>query len=239
MRLSEEARKARRKSGRIMTLLEREQGKRRRTRPSEPLEEFILGVLEDRGTFAGARSALRGLREEFVDWNELRVSQPRDIVGVITTLQMPNEKAQGLKNILQAIFREWQELSLEQVYEKRLSRGEAEKFLARFPAASTHAKHRLMLLCMGIDRLPVNGEMLRVAKRAGVLAAHLSFDAGRQELVRIVPSRKYYACYCTFTEHGGTVCLSTRSKCGQCVINRECDSSGDGRARTTRKVGAG
>jgi len=217
-----------------MTVLEREQGRPRRTRPPEPLEEFILGVLEDGGTFAGAQSALRGLRDEFVDWNELRVSQLRDIAGVITALQVPNEKAQGLKSILQVTFRERPELSLEQLYEKRLSRAEAEQFLTRFPAVSTHAKDRLMLLCMGMDRLPVNGEMLRVAKRAGILAAHLSFAAGRQELVRIVPSRNYYTCYCTFTEHGRKVCLNTRSKCGQCVVKKECDSSDNAGAKKAR-----
>ncbi len=236
MSARQETQKARRKVERVLKLLEKRSARPKRVRSENPLEELVIGVLEDGGSLVGAQSALAGLKREFVDWNELRVSDPRDVASVIKRTPEPEKKAEVLKEILRVLFAQHHGFTLQEVSDERFTRKQAAKFLARFPSLGEHAKARLMLLSMGVDELPVNAEMLRVAKRVGMMPAELRFEDASSVLSQLVSRRRYYACYQVLTEHGQNVCLRSRLNCDDCAVGRECDTcyEASSRKRTRR-----
>ena len=67
--------------------LAREHGREPARNPGDtPLDHLVYGIIAGSSPQQKARAAFERLREEFVDWNELRVAEAREIVEHIDRL---------------------------------------------------------------------------------------------------------------------------------------------------------
>ena len=67
----------------LVSLLEPRLGAVRELDEPRPLEQLILLMLARGGTLAKARRALKILQTDYVDWNDVRVTSPREIASKI------------------------------------------------------------------------------------------------------------------------------------------------------------
>src|SRR5262245_30369103 len=68
------------------------------------LEQFLYGVCRENATREQADLAYRNLREQFFDWNEIRVSSPHEVEEVLGDLSEPEQRAERIISFLQEVF---------------------------------------------------------------------------------------------------------------------------------------
>src|SRR5439155_10868311 len=83
-----------------------------------------------------ADRAFRGLREQFFDWNEVRVSSGREVEEAIADLPEAEPRAERLISFLQEVFEADFSFDLEGLRKKGLK--EAAKQLATYQAANDY-----------------------------------------------------------------------------------------------------
>src|SRR5262249_14743622 len=82
---------------------------KKRYQPSEPagrpvLEQLLYSVCREGTTRERADRVFLRLRDRFYDWNEIRVSSPREIANAIADLSSAEVRAQRLLSLLQEVF---------------------------------------------------------------------------------------------------------------------------------------
>ena len=90
-----------RKTRRLRTLLAKHYRLPEGPDPQETvLDRIVMTVLWEDAVPARVRVAFVNLREEFVDWNELRVSVTSDVASILESCGLPGRKGAVLKRIL-------------------------------------------------------------------------------------------------------------------------------------------
>jgi len=115
---------------------------KKRYEPAEPearpvLEQLLYAVLREGSTREQAERAYRALQDRFFDWNEIRVSSPREIEEVFDELPEAETRAQRLVSLLQEVFETTFSFDLEGLHKKGFK--QAAKQLARYQAANDFA----------------------------------------------------------------------------------------------------
>src|SRR5437016_9658270 len=106
---------------RILTQLLTNLKKRYDPPPAEArpvLEQFIYAVCREGTTREQADRAYRSLCERFFDWNEIRVSSPREIEEAMHNLPAADARSQRLVSLLQEVFETTFSFELEGLHKK-------------------------------------------------------------------------------------------------------------------------
>lgn len=103
-----------------------------------PLKELLLGVLSDDMPGRSALIALNRLERFFVDWNEVRVSSPHEVAGVMNSGRGEVKAAERVCTVLARVFDKANDLSLAFLAEK--TPRDVARLVARFAAVSNRAR---------------------------------------------------------------------------------------------------
>ena len=205
---------------RMLTVLEGHLGRRRRRRRPDALETLLGAVLADTGNDFLAAQILDDLKEELVDWNELRVTTPRSIELLIHQLPDAAEKALTVKRILQKLFQQRHVLNLNHF--KRFGQARLLHELDAFGGISQAVKARVLLKAFDCNLLPLTGEIERVSKRVGLVESYLTTDKVSEMLDEILPPKRIYSFYHLVSEHAETICVPRNTACADCVLVKIC-----------------
>jgi hypothetical protein len=131
------------------------------------IEEILLGILGRDTSEPKARDALQRLRRSMVDFNEMRVAAPGDVVDEIgPNFPDIDFKAQDLVAALSYIYEHLETLDLTEF--KAKPKREAGKWLSEVPGIDPYALGRVMLLCFGAHSVPVNRPALGWLQHQGL-----------------------------------------------------------------------
>src|SRR5262245_19534119 len=72
--------------------------------PRPVLEQFLYAVCREGVTRDLADRAFRNLRDQFFDWNEIRVSATRELADAMDGLPQAEARAQRIVEFLQEVF---------------------------------------------------------------------------------------------------------------------------------------
>jgi endonuclease-3 len=131
------------------------------------LEQLLYAVCREGVTRERADRAFRTLRERFFDWNEVRVSSPRELAEALAGLPEPEARAQRLIDFLQEVFETDFAFDLEGLHKKGLK--QAAKQLARYQAANDYAVAWVVQQSLGGHAFPLDGPTLRILRRLGLI----------------------------------------------------------------------
>ncbi len=145
---------------------------KKRFEPAEPevrpvLEQFLYAICREGATRWQADRAYRNLQDRFFDWNEIRVSSPREVEEVLGDLSEPEVRAQRLITFLQEVFETTYSFDLESLHKKGLK--QAAKQLSRYQAANDYVVAWVMQHSLGGHAIPLDAPTLRVLRRLGLL----------------------------------------------------------------------
>lgn len=218
-------------------------GRLRRTyeRPPEPeerrpLDWLLREHLTDELGSRRAAQALRLLAQEFVDWNEVRVSRDSELVKTMAGLGLTAEQAAGLRSILAALFKRTNTLSLDHLRGKPHHDINA---LMNALGVSRRAAAATALLTLEANVLTMKAASLRVLRRLEAVHGSTA-DEALEELALVVAADDRADFYWLFAKHARLRCRERAPDCPQCVLLADCPT---GRARTAdgkkaRKTGA-
>lgn len=154
----------------------------------EPLEVLTLSILRRNATLAEALDALRRLHEEFVDFNEMRVAPPKDIVDLLAkNLPDARTKAEQLTQTLNRVYDHGNALDLEHMAE--MGKRELREHLRGALLLDEYAEAYMMSHLFDSPVLPVDERLVGKLKGEGYLCEGATVAQARDLLEQAVGAR--------------------------------------------------
>ena len=194
------------------------------------LDQFVYGVCREGATREQADRAFAALREQFFDWNEVRVSSAREVEEALADLPDAEPRAERLISFLQEVFEADFSFDLEGLRKKGLK--EAAKQLAKYQAANDYVVAWVVQHSLGGHAIPLDVPTLRAARRLGLIDCEPDdMDAARASLEHLVPKAKG-ALFCDLVSNlAGLACWEDEPHCSACPMSGDCPTAAELGAR--------
>jgi endonuclease-3 len=185
------------------------------------LEQFIFGLCRENATLEQAQQAFSNLRSQFFDWNEVRVSSPREIEEALAGLCDTESRAQRLIAFLQEVFETTFSFELESVQKKGLK--QAAKALLGFGASNDYVGAWVVQRTLGGHAIPIDAPTLRCARRLALVDASTDDpEAARSTLEHIVPKSKGGQFSDAISLVAEQYCWEDEPRCQGCPLSGDC-----------------
>jgi endonuclease III len=208
--------------------------KKRATPPLEEhsvLEQLLYAVCRQGTTREQADLAFRALRERFFDWNEVRVSSPREIEEVFADMPNAEARAQRLVSLLQEVFETTFSFDLEILHKKGLK--QAAKQLSRFEGANDYAVAWVIQQSLGGHAVPLDDQSIRVLRRLGLLDTDQEdLEALRGTVEHLVPKARAALFNDLLSIVADEFCWDESPNCPACPLRHECPAAQENRRPT-------
>jgi endonuclease-3 len=209
-------------------------GKGSKYQPPEPrpvLEQFLYAVCREGVTREQADHAYRNLREQFFDWNEIRVSSTRELAQALENLPQAEARAQRIIDFLQEVFETTYSFDLEGLQKKGVK--QAAKQLARYQAANDYAVATIIQQSLGGHAIPLDSPSLRTLDRLGVIDGENPGDleALRGGLEHMVPKAKGTLFCDLVSELAEFYCWEDEPNCPSCPLCHHCPTGQENKAK--------
>lgn len=206
----------------INEALETFYGQRKKTKKFDPLEKLLMGMLSYCSSEKEALKAYENLQKEFVDLNEVRVTTLYEIEEAIKGADPQRNKALLLRRVLNDIFAVRSAIDLDFLRDYRPAKGR--KFLQSIGGLDEKTINDVLLVCQDSYELPRNEDLIRVAKRIGIIDKNAAIDDAYAELKGIVPKNLVYSFTQLMVEHGQKMCTEHNCADRKCPLRELCDT---------------
>ncbi len=190
--------------------------------PSDIVDVIVFHKLH-LGLPAGmALRGYRALKEDFVDWNEVRISSVREIQEALSLSPGSLELAVFIKDLLELIHRERQDVSLEFLSEKNL--GDIRRYLKQLKGMDNSTVELILRLRKEHPVFPLNSAVETVLSRLGVLRGAGRRSQSEKMLHEMVDPSKALVLHHFLLDHSRSVCPPDESMvdCPRCGIRHMC-----------------
>jgi endonuclease-3 len=191
--------------------------------PQDPVEQIVFAVLAARNPVTNARKAIRDMKEEYIDWNEVRVATVRQLEETLerARIEPAGRMAETIKAVLMKTFDEVCRVSLEVLRSDGPER--ARKVVAKLDVLEPH-EQQYLLVAAGVEEAPpLDPATDRIGERLGIFAKDDSPARRRKLLESHVASSDALRFHHLMAEHGKKLCTATDPKCAKCPAQQECD----------------
>lgn len=159
------------------------------------LEKAVYLVLREGGSSSAVEKAIASLREEFVDWNEVRVSSASELARLMSgsskpgTLRRWHERAQRLRDMIDEVYNDRNEPDLEFLADAKPK--DQIEFLEDLDDLGVHNAYALVQWVAGeFDKLViVSSEMAGVCKTLGLTDSAAMSKVKKELTSQLEPGR--------------------------------------------------
>ena len=185
------------------------------------MEQLIYGVLREGTTIEQADRAFEGVTQRFYDWNETRVSMPKEVEEALAGLPDAASKAERLVGILKDVFERFFSFKLDEIDKKGLKH--AAKKLGEMKDVSDFAVAWVVQRSLGGHALPLDAPALRVLRRLGVIEDESeNLESLRATLEHYVPKAKAPMFADALAQVGKDLCWEEEPHCSRCPLRSDC-----------------
>jgi endonuclease III len=190
--------------------------------PTQVVDLIIFHKLHLELPSASALKTFQNLKAAFVDWNEVRVSTFREIQDVFVGGQNTLALAIFIKELLEFVHRERQQMSLEFLMEENL--GDIRRYLKQVRGLDTSTVNLILRVRKEHPVLPLNRSMEAVLHRLGLLRNAETRDKKERTLHELVEPGKAIAVHHFLLNHSQEYCPPEEEKvnCSHCCMRRMC-----------------
>lgn len=204
------------KSARVAKILEEHLGHvGKPRRRSGILETLIATLLSQNTNDRNSYKAWLSLRKEFPTWKKVSEAPRRSIARAIEVGGLKNQKALRIKKILQRIYDENGEYSLEHLRER--SNSEVMEYLLSMKGVGSKTAACVLVFSMGRDVFPVDTHIHRICNRLGLVRTK-SADHTYDEMQYLIPRGKAYSFHVNLIRFGRETCRSANPECKNCPL---------------------
>ena len=185
------------------------------------LEATIHGICHEGATREQANQALSRFKDDFFDWNEVRVSSIEEIRGVLAGLSDPEGQAQRIRRFLRQLFEKKYSFTLDELAKKPLK--DSAKALQEFEAfGSDYVTASVVQIGLGGHAIPVDEPIRRALTRLGVAEEGADLHALRSGLERAVPKNRGLEFADLMEELAHDTCVEGVPDCPRCELRKLC-----------------
>jgi endonuclease III len=160
----------------------------------DPVEALVYSVVSENLTARAAQAAMKRLTENFVDFNDLRVSRSEEIVEALGE-NAPETKqiASSLTRVLAAVFNRYHTLSLEAL--KKLGKRPAKQVLEQMDGTSRFIVNYCMLTALHGHAIPLTKKILEYLRDNKLVHPNADEQEIEGFLTRRIPAHSGYEFY--------------------------------------------
>jgi len=206
------------KTAKVLGILVREYRRLPPLRDLGLLDRLVLLLLSKDTPPARARAALERLREDFVDWNEVRVSSPLEIQRSLEDFDEEEAaaKAQTVRTLLARVFEKVHCLKLDRLLEE--DRAARERFLESLEIVEPWAAHVFLASLDPEEAFLFHPNPARVLQRVGVLPRTSSPTKALEGMRSLVRDEDPLTVQGVLVRHGEEVCGPRVFLCDRCRV---------------------
>ena len=178
--------------------------KRKYSKPEKPdyqnpIDAIVFAAAAEYLSTAKAKSAVGKFSDYFVDFNDMRVSRPEEIIELVG-MDQPNARdiAENIIRVLSAIFRLYHIIDLEPL--KKMGKRPAKQILEKLDGSTDFIINYFMLTFLQAHTIPLTDRMVEYLKENELV--HPSADKAqiRGFLAKRVSSKEAYTFYALLRE---------------------------------------
>lgn len=151
---------------RVTEALEERYGRRKHQAYEDVIEALVQQILELGVPERSAKDAMKRLRDEFIDWNDMRVATVREIEDVLgARYPKVREKSEDLRHLLADLYTAFRRMDIREAL-----MGDGIETLRALPETSNIRRDfvdRALLLALSLKVFPCDEEQLRLLKFLG------------------------------------------------------------------------
>jgi endonuclease III len=185
------------------------------------LEAVIYGICHESTTREQANQALSRFKDDFFDWNEVRVSSLEEIQGVLAGLPDPEGRAQRLRRFLRQLFEKTYGFAIDGLTKK--PQKEAIKLLQEYEAfESDYVAATVVQQALGGHAVPVDAPIRRGLERLGVVDPTATDATVRAALEHAIPKNRGGEFVDLMEELTHDTCVEGEPDCPRCELRKIC-----------------
>jgi endonuclease III len=189
--------------------------------PIDPLDELINTILSQNTNDLNRDRAYHALRARFPTWAAVRDAPGLQVIAAIKPAGLANQKGPRIQKVLRRITAERGELNLNFLRDWPVD--EAKAWLMSLDGVGPKTASIVLLFALGKPAFPVDTHIHRVTERLGLIPSGTSADKAHDILAAVVPPEWYHSFHLNVIQHGRRVCKAQRPRCGECVLQKQCD----------------
>ena len=184
----------------VLSRLKRMYGTPKRPTEGDIVEQIVLAILARNRPLDQAKATLQKFKSYYVDFNELRVTQP----GELATHMGPSSsqalaKARNILAVLKSILNRENTLNLE--FLKSKSKNELESYFSQIQNSDNYLLASVILHCCGRQAFPLDEKMLAACKELGLAEGKVDLEGMQAYLERQLRSADSYAFCCLLKKY--------------------------------------
>lgn len=218
----------------ILSRLESVYGVANGPRLSDPTEELVACILSQHTSDANSIPAFERLMAVYPDWQGVVSAGQRDLADVIRAAGLANSKAKYIQACLREILARTGDFSLRHL--GAMPPRDARQWLESLPGVGPKTASIVLCFSFGLDVLPVDTHVFRVAWRLGLIERSIGESKAHDALAAYVPRGMAYRFHMALIQHGREVCKARSPQCQRCVIQNLCKWARDGRLAEATKA---
>jgi endonuclease III len=188
------------------------------------LEAVVYGICHEDSTREQANQALSRFKDDFFDWNEVRVSSLEEIQGVVAGMTDVEGRAFRIRRFLRQMFEKTYGFNLDLLTKK--PQKEAIKALEEYDAmASDYVLATVIRLALAGHAIPVDAATTRALVRLGVAEESPDAPALRGLLERAVPKNRGGEFSDLIEELAHDTCVEGEPDCPRCELRKICPTA--------------
>jgi endonuclease-3 len=194
-------------------------------RPAAPARGDLLGrligtIIAQHTSATNARRALGRLRRRYPSWAGVQRAEVAEIGAAIECAGLARTKAPRIKALLEQIAAERGDLDLD--FLAHLPVEAAMSWLRRLPGVGQTTAACVLLFALGRPVMPVDGGILRIARRLGLAGPRDSQDTVQAILEAGVAPGAILSWHVNLIRLGRELCRPAEPACPICPLNDRC-----------------
>jgi endonuclease III len=160
----------------------------------EPVDALVYAVVSEKATELQAESAINRIKDNFVDYNDLRVARPEEISEVLgQDFPFAHDTATALASSLMAVFNKYNMLSLQGL--RKLGKRPAKVMVEKLTGVTPFIVDYCMLTSFGGHAIPLTPKMMEYLKTNGLIDAEAVYEEVEGFLSRQISMKNAYEFY--------------------------------------------
>lgn len=209
------------KVGGVVDALERTYGTPRHGNPHDPLDDLIYIKLSQQTNAVKFGRVFQGLKAR--GWCWVLQASLEDVASELRYIGLQAQRAAQLRAMLARILADRGVLDLSWL--RSVPPSDAVDYLTSLPGVGVKTAYCVAMYTLGIPVLPVDTHVGRVSARLGLIGESREYK-GRgvhKALEEVIPPDKRYSFHVNAVAHGRAICLTSRPRCRDCVVQQYCD----------------
>jgi len=189
--------------------------------PLPPVDQLVSTILSQNTNDNNRDRAFKALQQRFPTWEAVRDADAREVIDVIRTAGLANQKGPHIQEALREITRLRGSLNLDFLADLPVE--EARRWLMQFKGVGPKTAAIVLQFSLSRPAFPVDTHIYRVSGRLGLRPANMSVERTHDLLADLFPPESYYAAHLNLIRLGREICHPRRPNCASCPVNSLCD----------------